>query len=106
MELPNYRLPGLKCKPAFMGKRLRIFCRGLYRNSGSYGGCVVLQSFDFQFNLVEDSSGSILAVISGWLAPLFAPLGLGTGGSLPLLSAALWQKRAWYLLWKSSLQAG
>ena len=36
-----------------------------------------LQSFDFHFNLVEDSSQSILATAAGVIAPLFVPLGLG-----------------------------
>lgn len=35
-----------------------------------------LQSFDFHFNMVADSHDSILAAISGLLAPLFAPIGL------------------------------
>ena len=34
-----------------------------------------LQTFDFQLNPVEDSQMSILAVISGWVSPIFAPLG-------------------------------
>ena len=36
-----------------------------------------LQSFDFRFDLVEDSQNSILATISGFIVPLFSPLGLG-----------------------------
>lgn len=36
-----------------------------------------LQSFDLHLNMVEDSSTSILAAVSGLLRPLFAPLGLG-----------------------------
>ena len=36
-----------------------------------------LQKFDLHFNLVADSKDSILAMISNWLVPLFAPLGLG-----------------------------
>ena len=36
-----------------------------------------LQSFDLRFNMVEDSSKSILAMVAGWIAPLFAPIGLG-----------------------------
>ena len=36
-----------------------------------------LQSFDLTFNLVTDSSKSILATVAGWIAPLFVPLGLG-----------------------------
>ena len=36
-----------------------------------------LQSFDLHFNLVEDSSQSMLAMVAGVLVPLFKPLGLG-----------------------------
>jgi len=36
-----------------------------------------LQSFDFNLNLVQNSQDSILAVISGFLVPLFRPAGLG-----------------------------
>ena len=36
-----------------------------------------LQTFDLRFNIVSDSKDSILAVIAGWIAPIFAPLGFG-----------------------------
>ena len=36
-----------------------------------------LQSFDWHFNIVSDSAESIMAMISGWLVPVFVPLGLG-----------------------------
>ena len=36
-----------------------------------------LQSFDTHLNLVLDSSDSILAMIAGWLVPLFRPIGMG-----------------------------
>jgi ferrous iron transport protein B len=36
-----------------------------------------LQTFDMHFNIVEDSQNSILAVVAGWIAPIFAPLGFG-----------------------------
>lgn len=34
-----------------------------------------LQTFDTHFNMVSDSSQSLLAVIGRWAAPVFAPLG-------------------------------
>ena len=37
----------------------------------------LLQSFDYHFNMVEDSHNSILASISGILVPIFKPIGLG-----------------------------
>ena len=36
-----------------------------------------LQSFDPSLTLVDDSSKSILALIAGFIAPVFAPLGFG-----------------------------
>ena len=36
-----------------------------------------LQNFNFSFNMVTDSSDSILAKIAGFIAPAFAPIGLG-----------------------------
>ena len=36
-----------------------------------------LQTFDLRLNIVADSKDSILAVVSGWIAPVFAPLGFG-----------------------------
>lgn len=36
-----------------------------------------LQTFDFHFNVVTDSQESILAIIAGWIAPIFNPMGLG-----------------------------
>ena len=35
------------------------------------------QTFDAKLNIVEDSSDSLLAMISGLIAPIFKPLGLG-----------------------------
>ncbi|MFR2204908.1 MAG: nucleoside recognition domain-containing protein, partial [Eubacterium sp.] len=36
-----------------------------------------LQKFDLKFNMTEDSSQSILAAVSGLIAPIFKPLGIG-----------------------------
>jgi ferrous iron transport protein B len=36
-----------------------------------------MQTFDVRFNVVEDSHDSILALLAGWIAPIFAPLGFG-----------------------------
>ena len=36
-----------------------------------------LSHFDTRLNLTEDSRVSILALVSGWLAPILRPLGLG-----------------------------
>ena len=36
-----------------------------------------LQTFDLHMNMVEDSKDSILAIVAGFIAPIFAPLGFG-----------------------------
>ena len=36
-----------------------------------------LQTFDTHLNIVTDSQDSILAVMAGWIAPVFGPLGFG-----------------------------
>lgn len=36
-----------------------------------------LQTFDIHLNIVTDSKESILAMLAGWISPLFIPLGFG-----------------------------
>ena len=78
MELPNYRLPGAKNVAQLLWEKAKDFLQRAF--SVILIATVViwfLQSFDLRFNMVEDSSKSILAMIAGWIAPLFAPIGLG-----------------------------
>ena len=78
MELPNYRLPGVKNVAQLLWEKAKDFLQRAF--SIILIATVVvwfLQSFDIHFNLVQDSSDSILAAISGLLTPLFKPIGLG-----------------------------
>lgn len=78
MELPNYRLPGVKNVTQLLWEKAKDFLQRAF--SVILIATIVvwfLQSFDLHLNLVEDSSTSILAAVSGLLRPLFAPLGLG-----------------------------
>ena len=78
MELPNYRLPGIKNVSQLLWEKAKDFLQKAF--SIILIATVVvwfLQSFDLHFNMVKDSAGSILAVISGKIAPIFKPLGLG-----------------------------
>ena len=52
-----------------------------------------LQTFDFRLNIVDDSHGSMLAVIAGFIAPLFAPLGFGDWRISTALIAGFMAKR-------------
>lgn len=78
MELPNYRLPSPKNVGQLLWEKAKDFLQKAF--SVILIATIVvwlLQSFDLHFNMVEDSSESILAIISGFLVPIFRPLGLG-----------------------------
>lgn len=78
MELPNYRLPGVKNVAQLLWEKAKDFLTRAF--TVIFMATLViwlLQTFDFHFRIVEDSSQSILAVIGGWIAPVFRPLGLG-----------------------------
>jgi ferrous iron transport protein B len=78
MELPNYRLPSAKNVVQLLWEKAKDFLQRAF--SVILLATVViwfLQSFDFQMNLVASSEDSILAALSGVLAPLLKPIGLG-----------------------------
>ena len=78
MELPNYRMPGLKNVSHLLWDKAKDFLQRAF--SVIFLATVIiwfLQTFDFHFNIVQNSSESILAVISGFIAPIFKPLGFG-----------------------------
>ena len=78
MELPNYRLPGLKNVTQLLWEKAKDFLQRAFSIILIATVAVwFLQSFDLHLNMVSDSARSILAVVSGAIAPLFAPLGLG-----------------------------
>ena len=76
MELPNYRMPGAKNVGQLLWEKARDFLQRAF--TVIFLATIViwfLQTFGTHLNLVADSKDSILAVISGKLAPVFAPLG-------------------------------
>ncbi|MCQ2522013.1 MAG: ferrous iron transport protein B [Lachnospiraceae bacterium] len=78
MELPNYRIPTAKNVFHLLWIRAKDFLQKAF--SVILVATIIiwfLQSFDTRFNLVEDQADSILAMISGWLVPIFKPIGLG-----------------------------
>lgn len=78
MELPNYRLPSVKNTAQLLWEKAKDFLERAF--TVIFIATIViwfLQSFDLHLNHIEDSSQSILALISGLLEPLFRPLGLG-----------------------------
>lgn len=78
MELPNYRMPGVKNVARLMWDKAKDFLSRAF--TVIFIGTIIvwfLKTFDFRFNMVTDSGESILAGIAGALAPVFAPVGLG-----------------------------
>ncbi|MBQ6366141.1 MAG: ferrous iron transport protein B [Oscillospiraceae bacterium] len=78
MELPNYRMPGIKNVTQLLWEKAKDFLTRAF--TVILVATVViwlLQSFDLHFNLVQDQQNSILAIVAGWLVPLMRPIGLG-----------------------------
>ena len=76
MELPNYRMPGAKNVMLLLWDKAKDFLERAF--TVIFVATIViwfLQTFDFQLNPVEDSHTSILAVVAGWISPVFSPLG-------------------------------
>ncbi len=77
MELPNYRIPGMKSVSRLIWDKASDFLQRAF--SVIFIASVViwfLQTFDYKFQIVVNSQDSILANLAGWIAPVFAPLGL------------------------------
>lgn len=78
MELPNYRMPSAKNVWKLIYDKAKDFITRAF--SVIFVASIIiwfLQTFDIRFNVVEDSSNSILALIGNFIAPIFKPLGLG-----------------------------
>ena len=78
MELPNYRMPGVRNVLQLLWEKVRDF---LHRAFSVILIATILvwflKSFDFRFNFLSDPHGSILAAVAGLLVPLMRPAGLG-----------------------------
>ena len=78
MELPDYRMPGMKNVMRLMWDKAKDFLQRAFSVILIATIVVwVLQSFDLSFRLVTDQQDSILALISGCLVPVMKPIGLG-----------------------------
>jgi len=78
MELPNYRMPGVKTVARLLWDKSKDFLERAF--TVIFVATIViwfLQTFDTQFVMVSDSKDSILALLAGVIAPLFRPLGFG-----------------------------
>ena len=78
MELPNYRMPGLKNVAQLLWEKAKDFLQRAF--TVIFAATIIiwfLQTFSLHLSMVTDSKDSILAVLSGVLAPIFKPLGFG-----------------------------
>ena len=81
MELPQYHIPQAKTVLLHVWERLKGFI--IKAGTILFLACVVMWFFggfgftNGGFGLVDDSADSLLAVIGGFIAPIFAPLGFG-----------------------------
>lgn len=78
MELPSYRMPGIKNVGRLLWDKAKDFLQRAF--TVIFIATIViwfLQTFDIHMNVVADSKDSLLAGISGVIAPVFIPLGFG-----------------------------
>ena len=95
MELPAYRLPSPKSMALHIWEKAKDFLTRAFTII-FVASLVIwfLQTFDFRFNMVEDSAQSMLAGLGRVLAPVFAPLGFGTWQASTALVTGLTAKEA------------
>lgn len=78
MELPNYRMPSLGNMGHLVWDKAKDFLTRAF--TIIFLASVViwfLQTFDLRLNVTADSADSLLAMLGGLIAPVFAPLGFG-----------------------------
>ncbi len=78
MELPNYRMPGVKNVAHLLWDKAKDFLQRAF--TVIFAATILiwfLQTFDFRLNVAADSKSSMLAVISSMIVPLLSPIGLG-----------------------------
>ena len=95
MELPNYRMPGLKNVLQLMWEKAKDFLQRAF--TVIFLAAIViwfLQTFDLHMNVVADSKDSILAMVAGFIAPVFAPMGFGDWRVVTALIAGFMAKES------------
>ena len=78
MELPNYRMPGLKNVMQLLWEKAKDFLQRAF--TVIFVATIAiwfLQNFDLHLTMVSNAEDSILAAVAGAVAPIFAPLGFG-----------------------------
>jgi len=95
MELPAYRVPSRRSVILHMWEKGKDFIQRAF--TVIFLGTIIiwfLQSFDWGFNMVSDSSLSILASVGSLIAPLFIPLGFNDWRASTALITGLTAKEA------------
>ena len=78
MELPNYRMPGMKNVARLLWDKAKDFLQRAF--TIIFVATILiwfLQNFNLHLSIVSDSQESILAAVAGVIAPVFKPLGFG-----------------------------
>ena len=78
MELPNYRMPGVKNVAQLLWEKAKDFLQRAFTVIFIATVAIwFLQNFNLHLSMVTNTEESILAAVSGIVAPIFAPLGFG-----------------------------
>lgn len=95
LELPNYRMVRAKNVGHLLWDKTKDFLQRAFTIILLASVIVwLLQSYDFSFNLVDNPEMSMLAAISGLIAPFFAPLGFGNWQTVTSLIAGVLAKES------------
>lgn len=95
MELPNYRMPGAKNLLMLLWDKAKDFLSRAFTIIFLASIAVwFLQTFDFTLNVVTDSKDSMLASLAGFIAPVFAPIGLNDWRIVTALIAGFMAKES------------
>lgn len=95
MELPNYRLPSARSVFLLMWEKAKDFLQRAF--TVIFVATVLiwfLQTFDIRFNVVDDSTNSILATLGRLVSPIFTPLGFGDWRMVTALVSGFTAKEA------------
>ncbi|MEG1629976.1 MAG: ferrous iron transport protein B, partial [Erysipelotrichaceae bacterium] len=95
MELPNYRMPSAKSVVLLLWDKAKDFITRAF--TIIFVATIIiwfLQTFDMRFNVVSDSSNSMLADLGRLIAPVLAPLGFGDWRSATALITGFTAKEA------------
>ena len=95
LELPPYRMPTLQNIWLHVWERVRDFLTRAGTIIAAMSVVVwFLQSFGPNLRMVEDTADSILALVGGVIAPVFAPMGFGVWQAAVALLTGLIAKEA------------